>query len=260
MRNQIYTPEVSAELLLNLLYPALKDKWKVKDKGTFYRNYSHDILAIDTEEHEVSLSRDGFLRLLPPGMISNENELKGDNFEEKYAKLDQRKRTLQEAFVPFDSFIFRRRIHVEHEVQELLNSKIDYLLNTYFGFDREHEDNPYIKTISVILPYISKLRANVHFTKELISTITGCETEMTCGRYSEKDNTHYWLPWVKYDLTMKNLSSQEYKAKSKEIKELELFINEWFMPFDSKCSLRIKHHQQPFVPDGNLTLNYNTEL
>lgn len=254
------TSEISAELLLNLFYPELKDKWIVKNKGSFYRNYNPDVLRIDKEACEVSLSRDGLLRYLPQGLLANDNELKEGDVKEHDEELKKRLRTLQEAFVPIDSNIFRRRLQIESEIAQLLNEQIDHLLKAYLGYDRSQEKNPYIKTISTILPYISKLRGNIRFIKDLLGTIMGCPVEMSTGRYSEKDNTRYWLPWIKFELQIENLSHQEFNTLSQQMNELEAFINHWFMPFDTHSTIKIKHHQQPFKVDGNLILDYNTEL
>ena len=38
--------QVRAEVLLNYLYPELEKKWMVQCKGTFFRNYSQDILSL----------------------------------------------------------------------------------------------------------------------------------------------------------------------------------------------------------------------
>ena len=65
-------PEISAEMLLNLLYPELEDKWIAHHDGTFYRNYSRDVLSLSPEEAEVSLSRDSILGLLPRNLLSPE--------------------------------------------------------------------------------------------------------------------------------------------------------------------------------------------
>ena len=39
--------EISAEMLLGHLYPELELLWTVRHRGTFYRNYSHDVMDID---------------------------------------------------------------------------------------------------------------------------------------------------------------------------------------------------------------------
>lgn len=260
MNNHSNIAEISAELLLNLLYPEQKKQWIVKNKGTFYRNYNPDVLSINEESKEVKLSRDGFLKYLPQGVLTTNEELKEGERSNQHEVLRKRINALKEAFVPIDTNIFRRRLDIEGEITELLNNQIDYLLKNFLGYDRTKETNPYIKTLSVILPYISKLRSNIRFVKNLLATVVGCEVEMTTGRYSETDNSRHWLAWIKYDLIMPNLSQETYQEQSLLMKELENFISHWFMPFDTKCSIRIKHHQQPFKADGNLILDYNTEL
>ncbi len=245
---------------LNLLYPEEADKWIVKDKGTFYRNYTPDILSIDEKTYEVSLSRDGFTKLLPQGLITTDDELKGEDFSDKYEELAKRKRLLQEVFKPIDSFTFRRRLFIESKVSQLLDDKTGYLLRKFYHLDISKEQNPYVKLLAMILPYISKLRANFGLVRDLLQTLIGCEVEMTTGRYSEKDTTRYWLPWLKYDLLIDNLTNSQYNELRQDILGLEQFINEWFMPFDVKCNLRIKQHGYPCKAGENLTLDYNTEL
>lgn len=260
MRHASNMSEISAEMLLNFLYPEEVDQWVVKDKGTFYRNYTPDVLSVDKKNHYVALSRDGFVKLLPQGLITIDNELKGDDFYDKYVALSKRKQLLQEIFKPIDSFTFRRRLYIESKVSQLLNDKATYLLKKFYNFDLQQEMNPYVKTLATLLPYISKLRANYGLVKDLLQILIGCDVEMHTGRYSEKDDTRCWLPWLKYDLLIEDLTNPQYNLLCQDIMELELFVNEWFMPFDVKCSLRIKQHAYPCKVEENLTLDYNTEL
>lgn len=260
MKNPSKIQEVSAEMWLNLLYPEEADKWIVKNEGTFYRNYAPDILSIDEETHEVSLSRDGFTKLLPQGLITIDGELKGDDFADRYTTLAKRKQLLQEVFRPIDTFTFRRRLFIEKKVSQLLDDKVGYLLKKFYHMDLSQEQNPYIKFLAVLLPYISKLRANFGLVRDLLQTLVGCEVEMATCRYSEKDSTRYWLPWLKYDLMIDGLTNPQYNELRQDILGLEKFINEWFMPFDVKCSLRIKQHGCQGKVEENLTLDYNTEL
>ncbi len=260
MRHASNMSEISAEMLLNFLYPEEIDQWVVKDKGTFYRNYTPDVLSVDAKARYVALSRDGFIKLLPQGLITTDNELKGDDFYDKYVALFNRKQLLQEVFKPIDSFTFRRRLHIERKVSQLLNDKATYLLKKFYHFDLSKEKNPYVKTLAMLLPNISKLRANFGIVRDLLQILVGCEVEMNTGRYSEKDDTRCWLPWLKYDLLIDDLTTPQYNLLRKDMLELEQFINEWFMPFDVKCSLRIKQHGYPCKVEEDLTLDYNTEL
>ena len=111
--------QISAEMLLNYLYPELGEKWVAQYAGTFYRNYNNDHLSVYEETAEVVLARDGFLKLLPEALLSDENDLKGGNFSEKYEKLEQKKKIFQEAFMPFNTFSFRQKIRMEKKLSEL---------------------------------------------------------------------------------------------------------------------------------------------
>ncbi|MDO4755642.1 MAG: hypothetical protein Q4A54_04805, partial [Parabacteroides sp.] len=105
--------EIKAELLLNHLYPEMSEQWIAETRGTFYRNYSEDAMAIEEDLQTVTLSRDGFLKLLPQGLIATDDELRGGNFAQKYEELKKKKMQLEEFFRPMDTFAFRRGLKVE---------------------------------------------------------------------------------------------------------------------------------------------------
>ena len=70
MRIKRNLSQIRAEVLLNYLYPEMEDQWIAINKGTFYRNYNQDALAIEEKESKAILARDGFLRLLPEGLLT----------------------------------------------------------------------------------------------------------------------------------------------------------------------------------------------
>lgn len=259
MNKQNNLSEIKAEMLLNYLYPELETQWIAKHKGTFSRNYCEDSLSVNEAEAKVSLSRNGFLNLLPQGLITVNDELKNGDFQEKYAGLKKRERLLKEAFLPFDTFAFRRHLHIEHIFSDLLDDKLRYLLKQYFHYDIDAETNRYVEKTAVLLPYVNRLRGNFGFIRNLLIALIGCEVEMISGRYSQTDNTRHWLPRVKYHLLVHDLTAREYQKLTTEISPLCQFINEWFIPFEMKCDILIKDYQ-PSVLNEQLTLNYNTIL
>ena len=127
-------PEIGAEMLLGYLYPELEDRWTARHEGTFYRNYNQDVLSLDPEAAEVSLSRDSLLALLPQGLLSSEDALKKGDKLEKHKEQERQLIILSEAFRPFDTLAFRRQLKVERQVSDLLDSKLEYLLKTYAGY------------------------------------------------------------------------------------------------------------------------------
>ena len=161
--------EISAEMLLDYLYPDSEKQWVSRDKGAFYRNYNSDILGIDEENRLVKLSRDGFLRLLPQGMIVREDELKGDDVKERYDEIHRRVRLLEDAFLPFDTFYFRRCLVAERQVSELLNRKLEFILKKFFDFDLAAESDPYVKEAAVLLPYVNNWKGNLDFIRLLLA-------------------------------------------------------------------------------------------
>ena len=218
-------------MLLNYLYPEMESQWIAIDKGTFYRNYNQDALSIDEKEKKVVLARDGFLRLLPDGLLTKNDDLRGEDFAAKYKELEWRRELLNEAFSPFDTYVFLKKLTIERKASELLDQKLTFLLKSYFGFDINKESNALVKEAAILLPFVSRWRGDLGFVANLLGALMNCEVEMTKGRYSHQDTTRNWLP-----------------------------LKEWFVPFEVRCEIDVKEHSQPQNPDGRLTLNYNTEL
>lgn len=253
--------EISAEMLLNYMYPEIADKLTVRMRGTFYRNYSSDVLELDETGKVITLSRDGFLRLLPQGLLTYDDELHGKEIEGKHEALKRRRLLLEETFMPLDTFAFRYKLQIEREVSELLNMKLDYILKDYFHFDLSSVTNRYVREAAVMLPYVSRLRGNFGFVASLLTAITGYKTKMLTGAYSETDNTRAWLPWVKYHLKANQLTAEQYTQQTAEMVPLTDFIREWFIPFDMRCDIELKEYShRPLKLDDGLALNYNTSL
>lgn len=253
--------ETSAEMLLNYYYPELSRQWTVKAEGTFYRNYNADLLEVNAKTHEVKLARDGFMQFLPDGFIADANELRNGGMERNYESLQLRRAVLSEAFAPLDTLSLRTRLKAERKVSELLNTKLVYILNHYFGIDVEAEQNPYVKEVAWLLPWACRHRGDVRFVANLLSCIFAAEVELDMShRHSETDSTKTWLPEVRFNIILLNLTREEYQHQTELLKSLTAFLEQWLLPFDLKARIAIKQHGLYPTTDGNLILNYNTEL
>lgn len=252
--------EIGAEMLLNLLYPELESKWIAHHDGTFYRNYNRDVLEVDEAGAQVRLSRDSMLGLLPQGLISQEDEFRTGDIQDKHKELERRQKLLAEAFLPFDSLFFRRQLKLEKNVSELLNGKQAYVLKTYFGFDLEAETNPYVREAATLLPFIRHRRGDFGLIKNLLKDLFHCEVSLQERRYSQLDSTLCWQPVARYELLIPGLSAQDFRALQEQLQPLTDFLSEWFVPVDVRLEILIKQHQEPRQLDSQWTLDYNTEL
>lgn len=253
--------QVSAEMLLNYLYPEMAEEWIVDNKGTFYRNYNQDVLALYVDEKRVELARDGFLKLLPQGLLTRENELKETkDAVAKSKELERRIHLLNEVFLPFDKIHFRRTMRMEQQVSDLVREKVEYLLREYFGFDITAEENPYVKTMATMLPYAKGWRGNFVILRKAMEMLYGCQVIMTKGRYSHSDSTLSWLPCIRYELLIPGLTAEEYRMRNKELLTFAEFLKEWFIPAEVECQVKIKEHGQAQQTNTRLTLDYNTEI
>ena len=252
--------EINAEMYLHYLYPELENQWRVESKGTFYRNYNQDVLTVETEEQRVELARDGFLKLLPQGLYSKNDDLKGKNFREKYEAMRKKQELLENLFQPFDTFFFRKMLRIEEHISHLLTEQLDYLLRTYFHCDREKESNRFVRPLLPLLPYVSRMRADFNQIGQLLHLVTGYEVEMRKGRYTRDEWTEHSLPHLRYLLLAPALDNESFRAIDRELDPLRDFLREWFFPFDLHCTIELKQHSDLFPLGPSLTLGYNTEL
>ena len=261
MRIKRNLSQIRAEVLLHYLYPEMESQWIAINKGTFYRNYNQDALEIEEKEGKVVLARDGFLRLLPEGLLTRDSDLKGEDVAAKYKELEWRRELLNETFAPFDTYVFRKKLAIERITSELLEQKLQFLLLNYFGFDLAAEPCPLVKEAAVLLPFVNRWRGDLGFVANLLGSLMNCRVEMSKGRYSHIDTTRCWLPVVRYKLLIPGLTSEAYKEYMQNLKPLVAFLEEWFVPFDVRCEIDIREHRsESRLPDDCLTLNYNTEL
>lgn len=251
--------DISAEFLLNYLFPDHTDQWQAECAGAFYRNYSPDILSFEEDKRTVRLARDGFLRLLPQGVIAPDNALKGKGFEQKYERLKKKEELLKDLFKPVDTLNFRFRLHIEKETSQLSGGKLALLLKHYFGYDLEKEENPYIRKTAPLLLLISHLRADFGFLRTLLKSLFDCPVEMTTGRYTWDEGIGYSQPAITFHLIVPDLTTEAYNKLKAAVDPFADFIREWFIPFDTHCTIAIKHHERPFTLGNALTLDYNTE-
>lgn len=246
--------EISAEILLNYLYPERMEQWTATNRGTFYRNYNHDAMEVDLQQNNVQLARDGLLRLLPEGIFHNQRSKE----EESEEQTKWRMMLLREAFVPVDSFHFRTQLQLENEVSNLLLEEWDFVREEVLGYTVTDTSYP---EVAHLLPLIRNYKGNLPFIQTLLSTLCKCPVTMDRShRYSRSDSTVRWLPMVCFELQIPNLTAEEYRALNQKLNPMVLFIQEWLVPFDVKCEIVIRHHGKKQVPGEDLILDYNTEL
>jgi len=244
LKDVINISEISAEVLLGYLYPELTGKWRPRHAGTFYRNYNNDVMALYPDEPTVVLSRDGFLQLLPKGLLNG--------------KTNEEMKVMKEAFLPIDTFWFNNKLKVELQVSEVLQEKLHHVLREYFRIDPEKETNPYVRQSVLLLPFVRKCRGDFSFIRELISTLVHCPVTMKTGRYSDTDNTVAWLPEVRYELFIEGRTNEEYNRLRQDLQPLFDFIRLWLIPAEIVAEFEIKEH--PSRTLGHTTLGYNTRL
>ena len=240
--------EISAEMLLGHLYPELELLWTVRHRGTFYRNYSPDVMDIDEENMSVDIARDGLLKLIPPALLTGDFELtntdaKGKNhttsFKSRYEAMKQRLHLLDEAFLPIDTFRFRTRLATERHLEAILSTGTDEL----------------VKKAAMLMPYLNKRRGDVRYVKRILETIAGHKVRMRQSAYSDTDNSRYWIQKVDFDIHVDGLDTESYRKEETRLKPLTEFLSEYFIPVDIICNFNIVGKNKE-----NKLLNYNSNV
>lgn len=247
-------------MLLNYLYPKGEKEWIARGEGSFYRNYNYDLLSIDDETKEVVMARDGFLNLLPQGVLTLGDDMSGEDSAEKYKQVQRRLRMLKEAFLPLDTFYFRQEMTLERITSELLQDKLTYILRNYFDVDIDKVESPLVREAAVLLPYVSRRRGDFGFIGSIIGALMHCQVNVITGRYSQTDTSRNWIPRVRFELIIPELSPDDYREKNESLEPLRQFISEWFIPVEVRCEILIKEHKWQQQTNTRLTLGYNTEL
>ena len=141
-----------------------------------------------------------------------------------------------------------------------MDSKLEYVLKTYFHYDLAAETNEYVRELARLLPFVSQLRGDLLLVRNLLASLFNCHVECQRGRYSETDNTRRWFPLITYELLIEDMKAEEYRQMLMDMEPVKQFIGEWLIPFDVKCDIVVKWHHQPPLISQNLVLDYNSEL
>jgi hypothetical protein len=251
--------EIRAEVWLNYLYPELEEQWIGDFKGNFYRNYQPDLMELNMDTHMVDLSRDGMIRLIPQGFITTDEELKSGKAD--FKQIQQRIRLLHDAFLPFDSFYLRGQLRMERQVSSLLEMKLAFVLERYFGYRLQEVSNTYLKEALYMLPYVSTWKGDLTRIKQLLSTLLERKVIMRRGRYSSDDTAYGFIPAVYYYILAPELTASSFAALQKEIEPLVAFIKEWFIPFEVHAEILLKENPTDEVRLGQrMLMHYNAFL
>ena len=217
-----------------------------ENSGTFYRNYSSDLIEYDSDNNTITLSRDSTYHFLPEGLFFKEDELKnGKNFKETSDKIKEKKREICNFFQPFDTEYFKLSSALEKQINKLSEKGNNILLDLFFDKTVETQ------CIASLLPQINQIKGNEYLIITILKTILKIKKieliEMDCC-------TKYFI------IHIPNLSKEEYTQKTQQVSGIFEILKEYFLPFDINYDFKIKDREQRFILGKNLILDYNTNL
>lgn len=254
--------DLKAETWLNSFFPE-NYLFEVKAKGTFYSNYCEDLLEVDTglpEGNKLCLSRDGLFHLLPEALFVEENRLRDPKLKQEPFAAE--KEHILNFFIPFDTEFFQISRELDKTVCGIESGVVDILLKLLYNIDPKDVHNPFIKKVLPLLLQVSEIRGDFVLITQLISAITGFDTEIQPAKTSVTfpfgRKEEYIIINIVFSIS--GLTNFEYNQLYDDLKEFVDFISEWFFPADLPIQYVIKDNNHPFTLDGTLTLDYNTHF
>lgn len=248
---------------LGYTYPDNDNNWIVRSKGTFYRNYQSDVMVVDEQNNVVDLARDGFIHILPQGLLTTDNDLRSDDPHKKkeaWTKLKKRKRQLEAAFQPVDTIRFRNRMLTEKQISGILQDKQAIILREVYGINAADYPSPFVQQIMNILPNIRRFRGDLNYIRSFLASCTNSEVELIRKRYSDTDTSRQWIVEIIYNIYIDNLSSVEYQEMFEKAHQVEEFLREWLIPVEVKLKVGIKMRTKTRKIGSPFILDYNIQL
>lgn len=244
--------EIKAETIVSLLdLPVFAVQTKEKG-GTFYRNYSSDLIEYDRNTNTITLSQDGIYNLLPEGLFFNEDELKSSkNFKVSSARIKEKKKEINHFFQPFDTEYFKLSVALEKQINKLTEKGNEILLDLFFDTTADKKTQYAASLQQFLLPHSSHIKGNEHAIRNVLKSLLHAKKiELIETDYCNK----------RFIIHIPNLSKEEYVQKVKQISDIFEILEEYFLPFNINYDFRLKDREQKFILGEDLILDYNVNI
>ena len=273
-----------------------KGNCKASFKGLHKRNAYSDIIGIEQEYEDkllVEIARNSLYDALPEYMfhpIDRFNELpkleEKDRFDEEYGKQEKEKENARRFFAPLDILLLKLRMDVRECLLPYCESNkalIDIIADE---MTQEQKDNRFIQQVVPFLPSCKRIRGNktlltlmlrkvfieegltidvqstsLEFTDTnprydytLGSTLGDCYVGNTYHVPTNVYNIHYWSD---------DECNENFLTFVKEVDQLRMFIQDYFMSVDEVMIFNIIHDGAPLRLNDDIVfnyLNYNTNI
>jgi hypothetical protein len=272
----VLTGEIRAESLITAMFDPAPE-CEVSALGNFFRNYCEDVVEIhknlNSEGIFIELARDGIFHYLPEAIFFPEDRLlktgirksgrkldfSADSLAEEIKNQNHEKNILHLLFRFLDTQYFKASLRLEEELHELEKDLIRVVLQNFFDFDLDREENEYIRKLAPFLVHASQIRGDIFFIRQLLSVILHHRVEIKrrlhrAGNLEDTCLTFFFI------IHIEDLSIQEYRKLNSDYEPFFRFVNEWFLPAEAEYIYRIKDKNQRFVLQKPLILDYNTQL
>jgi hypothetical protein len=179
--------DIKAEVLANhaLQNKVHPDDFVVLPDGRFYREYRHDLYAVNKIEDawlrqllQLRLSRSGLYDLVPEGLFHqsyNNTKLSSAAELAAQSRLDKKKElAARKFFQPVENSLFRQRVLLEQEEENLLAGMDNGLLNDYFftfwEFPRALNKTSAMLLV-LLLPYAHAIAGDIELMQQCLEIL-----------------------------------------------------------------------------------------
>jgi hypothetical protein len=274
--NFLHIADIKAESIIATLLEA-DNETEVNALGSFYRNYCDDLIEIQKSQNkatiDVKLSRDGVYHLLPEALfflensllitktnkLSNQEILQEEAIIKEIKKQNDEREELQDFFKFFDTQYLKTRINLEKEIFDIENIKTSLILEQFFDYNFENEENSYIKKIAPFLINVNQIRGDFFIIQKLLCAVLHEKVEIKRQNISFTEFNEP-VTCIQFIIHTEGLSLKEYQDLNNIYNPFFCFVSDWFFPFEVECNYKIKDMRQKFVLQKPLILDYNTQL
>jgi hypothetical protein len=178
--------DIRGEALVNQAHGIHPDHIVVSNDGRFFREYRHDVYAIDLVEDswlhqliQLHLSRSGIYDLLPEGLFHQAvADRKSNNSAAEMAAHSRRDKKQENSarkfFQPIENSFFFQRVQLDREEENLLEGMDSGLLNDYFfsfwGFP-EGLNKTSAMLLVLLLPYAHAIAGDLRLMQDCLEIL-----------------------------------------------------------------------------------------
>jgi hypothetical protein len=144
-------------------------------------------------------------------------------------------------------------------VAQAVEQKLAFILEKYFGCDLKAAPNAYVRQLMTLLPNVAHLRGDLAKIKHLLAALFSAQVEMKVSYVDGGIPQVEPQQQVVFRVYVEQMSQAQYTAMYQQVKPVEEFLEEWFIPAYMQVKIVLRSHANS-VLNAKTLLNYNAKI